>query len=244
MGASTYATSSGPAGSTDLRATGARTQDGVVTVFVVDDHPVVRQGVRTVLETAPDLLVIGDADNRLDGLAGIIELRPALALVDVRMPGGDGIDVVREVRSRRLDTVCLMLTSFADETAFFQSVVAGAVGYLVKGCTPSELLAACRRAARGESLIERSVLDDLRRQATRLPDDAAFLSNLTPQERRILGFVTEGLTNGEIADRLDLAEKTVRNYVSTVLGKMGMKNRTQAAAYVARSLAMHGEGGL
>lgn len=214
---------------------------GLTTVFIVDDHAVVREGVRSLLDASGEFVVVGEAATADAALTGIIRTKPEIAIVDVRLPGGDGIEIVREVRSREIGTRCLILTSFSNETAFFQSVVAGAMGYTIKDSVPDELLEACRKIAAGESLITQKTLDDVRSRAMTPPDDDRFLSDLTPQERRILGYITEGLTNGEIAENLHLAEKTVRNYVSNVLTKLGLKNRTQAAVYVARSVARRGD---
>lgn len=214
-----------------------------ISVFLVDDHAVVRQGLRRILANETGFEVVGDAASASQGLRRILSTRPDLALVDVRLDDGDGIDVVRQVRSRAPGTRCLILTSFDDETAFFQSVVAGAAGYLLKDVEADDLVDACRRVAEGETLLNRETLDDLCRRATELPLDDDFLADLTPRERRILELLTNGLTNKEIADDLDLAEKTVRNYVSTVLSKLSMKNRTEAAAYVARRVARRTQGG-
>ena len=212
------------------------TQD--VRVFLLDDHAVVREGVRAMLEANPGFQVTGEAGTAREGLAGIDATRPDVALVDVRLPDGSGLEVIREARSRRPEIRCVIFTSFSDDEAFFQSVVAGASGYLVKDVDASELTAALRAVANGQSLIRREVIDDLRRRATMLPPEEELLAGLTAQERRILGLVTEGMTNREIALRLSLAEKTVRNYVSNILAKVGMKNRTQLASYVARSASL------
>ena len=205
-----------------------------VQVFLVDDHEVVRQGVRRMLEGRDDIEIVGEADNVADAYAGIVATEPDVALVDVRLPDGSGIELIRDVRSRRDELRCVIFTSFADDEAFFQSVVAGASGYLMKDVGEAELVAGLKAVAGGASLIRPEVIDDLRRRATALPREDRLLESLTGQEQRILRMVTEGMTNREIAFELGLAEKTVRNYVSTILGKVGLKNRTQLAAYVAR----------
>lgn len=204
-------------------------------VFIVDDHQVVREGVRWTLESAGGFEVVGEAGTFSEGLRGISRCAPDVAVVDVRLPGGDGVQLVREVRSRDPRTRCLMLTAFPEEEAFVQSIVAGAAGYVGKDVTPDQLLAAVRAVAAGRSVLKWDEMVTLRERARGMPADDEFLAELTEQERRILDLVAEGLTNREIAQRLFLAEKTVRNYVSSVLAKLGMKNRTQVAAYVARA---------
>lgn len=208
-------------------------QPDKVRVFLVDDHAVVREGTRALLEHADDIEVVGSAGTAREGLQGLLATRPDVALVDVRLPDGNGIEVVREVRSRFPKLPCIMFTSFADDEAFFHAVVAGSVGYLVKDAGGDELTRAVRTVAKGGSLVSREVIDDLRRRAAPAAADNELLSSLSGQEQRILKMVAEGLTNREIATELKLAEKTVRNYVSNILSKVGMRNRTQLAAYVA-----------
>lgn len=209
-----------------------------IRVFLVDDHTVVRHGVRAVLEQAGGFQVVGEAGSAAEAVPGILAAAPDLALVDIRLGDGNGIQVIREVRSGNAAIRCLVLTSFADEDAFFQSVVSGAAGYVVKDVAAGELVATLRTAATGESLIRRELLDELRARETELSQDVEdeLLADLTAQERRVLGFITDGMTNREIAHELDLAEKTIRNYVSNILAKVGMKNRTQLASYVARQM--------
>lgn len=211
-----------------------------VRVFVLDDHEVVRAGVRALLEETGVFDVVGEGSTVPEGLRGIMRTQPDVAIVDVRLPGGNGIELIREIRSRRPETRCVILTSFPDEDAFYQSVVAGAAGYVVKDVAQEELAAAVQRVASGESLLRPEVVDDLKQRARRLPPDDEFLADLTAQERRILRFVAVGMTNREIAHELSLAEKTVRNYMSNVLSKLGMKNRTEVAAYVAQSAVRRG----
>lgn len=205
-------------------------------VFVVDDHEVVREGVRSVLQSVEDFDVVGVAGDVATGMRDLIRARPRVALVDVRLPDGSGVELIRDVRSRLPETRCIIFTSYADDEAFFQSVVAGASGYIVKDADREELTAAIRTVAGGGSLMSRHALDELRARAMTLPPDDDFLAQLTGQERRILAMVAEAMTNREIALELSLAEKTVRNYVSNILAKVGMKNRTQLAAYVARAV--------
>lgn len=206
-----------------------------IRVFVVDDHAVVRDGIRRILEDIDDIRVTGEAGDVSNGLRGIVATQPDVALVDVRLPDGSGVELIRDVRSRVPGTRCVIFTSFADDEAFFQSVVAGASGYVVKDADRAELTAAIRTVAGGGTLMRAETLDALRARATTLPPDDDFLRQLTGQERRILAMVAQGGTNREVALQLSLAEKTVRNYVSSILTKLGMKNRTQLAAYVARA---------
>lgn len=208
--------------------------DRPIRVFVVDDHAVVRGGIRYLLSDAADIDVVGEAGSVAAALDGIAAGRPDVAVVDVRLPDGNGVELVREIRSREPTVRCVILTTYADDEAFFHAVVAGACGYLVKDVEAEALETAIRTAAAGGSLIGRDVIDDLRRRATDVPRDDEVLADLTGQERRILRLVAEGQTNREIADNLRLAEKTVRNYMSNILAKVGMRNRTELAAYVAR----------
>lgn len=203
----------------------------------MDDHAIVREGIRKVLESVGGFTVTGESDSARESLERIAAAPPDVAVVDIRLPDGDGVELIREIRSRHPATRCIVLTSFADEQAFFHSVVAGAAGFLVKDAATDEIASSIRRVADGQELITTEMLDDLRARARDLPPDDQFLAVLTPQERRILGLVTDGLTNGEIAEELSLAEKTVRNYVSNILAKLGMKNRTQLAAHVASRAA-------
>lgn len=202
-------------------------------VLVVDDHEVVRQGVRRALSSVADIELVAEAATAAEGLRGILTTRPDVALVDVRLPDSSGVELIREIQSRQPQTRCIIFTSAADDEAFFQSVVAGCAGYLVKDVSMPELIAAIRTVAGGGSLVQREVIDDLRRRAQTVPVAPDLFRHLTGQEQRILQMVTHGMTNREIAAELSLAEKTVRNYVSNILGKVGMKNRTQLAAYVA-----------
>lgn len=210
-----------------------------VRIVLVDDHGVVREGVRKVLVAAGGFEVVGEAGTAADAIRRVDDTLPDVVVVDVRLPDGDGIEVVREIRSRHPEINCIMLTSFSDEQAFYHAAMAGAAGFLIKDAPTARIVDAVRRVAAGERLVNEAVIDDLRQRARTLPPEDQFLADLTPQERRILAFVTDGLTNREIADELALAEKTVRNYVSNILGKLGMKNRTQLAAYVAERVATH-----
>jgi len=195
-------------------------------VFILDDHEIVRAGLRSLVEAADDLSVVGEAGSCAEALDRIPPL-------DVRLPDGSGVGVCREIRSRWPAIACVMLTSYADDEALAAAVVAGASGYVLKQVASSDLVANVRRVAAGESLLDpvlvhRVVSGLQRREADPL------LAALTPQERRILDLIAEGKTNRQIAEALHLAEKTVKNYVSNLLSKLGMERRTQAATYAAR----------
>ncbi len=213
---------------------------GKIGVFLLDDHEVVRRGVRDLLESEPDITVIGEAGTAASALARIPALRPDVAVLDVRLPDGDGVSVCREIRSRMPEVACLMLTSFTDDDALFDAIMAGAAGYVLKQIRGTDLVGAVRTVASGQSMLDpraaSQVMERLRSDA-RHPDPLAGLSG---QERRILELIGEGLTNRQIGERMFLAEKTVKNYVSSLFAKLGMQRRTQAAAYAAR-LREHGE---
>jgi two-component system response regulator DevR len=203
-----------------------------VTVFLVDDHEVVRQGLRTLLEES-GLTVVGEAATAAEAVPRIIATRPTVAVLDVQLPDGTGIDVCREIRSRLPETVCLMLTSFDDDEALFAAIMAGAAGYLLKQIRGLQLVEAVQRVASGESLLDPKVTSRVLERLRSGPKQDPRLASLTDQERRILDLIAEGLTNRQIGSRLGLAEKTVKNYVSSLLAKIGMRSRTQAALYVA-----------
>ncbi|MFI6818359.1 response regulator [Nonomuraea sp. NPDC050328] len=206
----------------------------MIRVFLLDDHEVVRRGVAALLESEGDIEVVGEAGTAESAIARIPALRPDVAVLDVRLPDGSGVDVCREVRSGLPELRCLMLTSFADDDALFDAVMAGASGYVLKQIHGSDLVGAVRTVASGQSLLDPQttarMLQRLREQAERRDP----LEALTEQERHILELIGEGLTNRQIGERLFLAEKTVKNYVSNLLGKLNMQRRTQAAAMVAR----------
>ncbi|MEU3710361.1 response regulator [Streptomyces catenulae] len=213
-------------------------EDGKIRVFLLDDHEVVRRGVHEMLAGEPDIEVIGEAGTAADALVRIPATRPDVAVLDVRLPDGSGVEVCREIRSQNDEINCLMLTSFADDEALFDAIMAGAAGYVLKAIRGNELLAAVRDVAAGKSLLDpvatAQVLERLRGGGTKSDDK---LASLTDQERRILDLIGEGLTNRAIGERLHLAEKTIKNYVSSLLSKLGMERRSQAAAYVARRQA-------
>src|SRR5689334_12763913 len=207
------------------------TEGEPITVFLLDDHEIVRRGIADLLDAAPDIVVVGDAGTAEQALARITALRPQVAVLDGRLPDGSGIDVCRDIRSSLPGTRCIILTSYDDDDAILASVMAGAAGYLLKEIKGSNLIEAIRQVAAGNSLLDPSVTE---RVLTRLREgdqtDPRFAS-LTARERDILDLVTEGLTNREIGERLFLAEKTVKNYVSVMLTKLGMERRTQAAVF-------------
>jgi DNA-binding NarL/FixJ family response regulator len=205
-----------------------------IKVFLLDDHEVVRRGVASLLETEPDIQVIGEASTAQQALARIPALRPNVAVLDVRLPDGNGVAVCREIRSQMPEVACLMLTSFTDDDALFDAVMAGAAGFVLKQIHGTDLVGAVRTVASGQSLLDpRSTA----RMMARLRDQASRrdpLAVLSDQERRILELIGEGLTNRQIGERMYLAEKTVKNYVSNLLAKLDMQRRTQAAALAAQ----------
>lgn len=209
-------------------------EKGKITVFLLDDHEVVRRGVHELLATESDIEVVGEAGTAEDALVRIPATDPDVAVLDVRLPDGSGVEVCREVRSRNENIRCLMLTSFADDEAPFDAIMAGASGYVLKAIRRDELLTAVRDVAAGKSLLDPEatarVLERLREGYR--PSGAARLANLTDQERRILDLIGEGLTNRAIGERLHLAEETVKNHVSGLLSKLG-KGRAQSAADMA-----------
>lgn len=205
----------------------------MIRVFLLDDHEIVRRGVRQLLEGPDDIEVVGEASTAEEALGRIPATSPDVALLDLRLPDGDGIEVCREIRSKHPEIECIILTSFADDEAVYAAILAGAAGYLLKQVRGTDIVDGVRRAGRGESLLDpavtRRVLDRLRRG-----EEHDELAELTNQERRILELIGEGLTNRQIGERMHLAEKTVKNYVSNLLAKLGMNRRTEAAAYAAR----------
>jgi DNA-binding NarL/FixJ family response regulator len=214
-----------------------------IKVFLLDDHEIVRRGVHDLLEAEPDIMVIGEAATAESALARIPALRPDVAVLDVRLPDGNGVTVCREIRSKMPEVACLMLTSFGDDEALFDAIMAGAAGYVLKQIRGTDLVGAVRTIASGRSLLDPEaasrVMQRMRDQAQRSDP----LSGLTEQERRILELIGEGLTNRQIGERLFLAEKTVKNYVSALFAKLGMERRAQAAAYAARVFDEPGEHG-
>lgn len=212
-----------------------------IRVFLLDDHEVVRLGVKDLLDSQPDISVVGEAANASEALARIPALKPDVAILDVRLPDGDGVAVCRELRSQMPELACLMLTSFADDEAAYDAVLAGASGYVLKQIRGTDLIGAVRTVAAGGSLLDSrttaQVLQRIRDQATKSDP----LAQLTEQERRVLELIGEGLTNRQIGDRIFLAEKTVKNYVSALLAKLGMERRTQIAVLATEVRQSHKE---
>ncbi|WP_092604168.1 response regulator [Actinopolyspora xinjiangensis] len=206
-----------------------------VRVLLVDDHEVVRRGLRDLLDTEPDVTVIGEAGTVDEGLVRARADQPDVAVVDMRLPDGDGLELCRGLRELPAPPRCLVLTAFDDEQALVGAINAGASGYLLKQVRGQDLVNAVREVAAGRSLLDpvttRRVLDRMREDGEKQSDE---LDALTEQEQRVLELIGEGLSNREIAKRLFLAEKTVKNYVTSVLAKLGMERRTQAAAWYAR----------
>jgi DNA-binding NarL/FixJ family response regulator len=205
-----------------------------VRVFLLDDHEIVREGLRALMESQPDFEVVGEASTAEEALARIPPLAPDVAVLDVRLPDGNGVTVCRDVRAAQPEIRCLMLTSFADDEALFDAIMAGASGYVLKQIKGTDIVDAVRRVAAGESLLDPSATQRVLERIRNPPAEDERLASLTPQERKILGFITDGLTNRQIAEEMFLAEKTVKNYVSNLLAKLGMERRTQAAVFGAR----------
>ena len=206
--------------------------DGPIRVFLLDDHEVVRRGVHDLLNDEPDITVVGEAATVEQALVRVPALRPRVAVLDVRLPDGDGVTVCRELRSRMPDLACLMLTSFDDEEALLDSIMAGASGYVLKQIRGSDLVEAVRTVARGQSLLDPSATTKLMerlRGGPRKEQEEDVLPGLTEREREILELIGEGLTNRQIGRRLYLAEKTVKNHISRLLAKLGVERRVQAA---------------
>ncbi len=203
-------------------------------VFLLDDHEVVRAGLRALLESTDDIVVVGEAGTIAEALARIPSTRPEVAILDVRLPDGSGVEVCREIRSRSPEIACVMLTSYADDEALFAAIMAGASGYVLKQVEGTDLVQDVRRVAAGQSLLDPVLTERVLARLREGPKEDKRLASLTPQERRILDLVADGQTNRQIAGEMYLAEKTVKNYVSNVLAKLGMERRTQAATFAAR----------
>jgi two-component system, NarL family, response regulator DevR len=205
-----------------------------IRVFLLDDHEIVRRGVRELLEVEDDLEVVGEAGTAEEALSRIPAATPDVAIIDMRLPDGNGVEVCREVRSNNPAVQCVVLTSFADDEALFDSIMAGAAGYLLKQIKGNDLVDAIRRVASGQSLLDPTVTARVLERLRKGPEEDERLSRLTDQERKILDLIAEGLTNRQIGERMFLAEKTVKNYVSNLLSKLGMERRTEAAVFAAR----------
>jgi DNA-binding NarL/FixJ family response regulator len=211
----------------------------VLEVFLVDDHEMVRRGVADLLGEEPDLTVVGEASSVAEALARVPALMPDLVVLDMRLPDGNGVELCRELRSRLPALQCLMLTSYTDEDAMLEAILAGAGGYVIKDIKGSALLSAVRTVGSGHSLLDNRAAAALMSRLRAEAAEPGPLAGLTDQERVLLDLIGEGLTNRQIAERMFLAEKTVKNYVSHVLHKLGMQRRTQAAV-LATELRDHG----
>ena len=205
-----------------------------IRVFLLDDHEVVRRGLRDLLDAEDDIQVVGEASTVDEALRRVPPTRPDVAILDVRLPDGNGVEACRDIRSGHPEVQCLMLTSFADDEALFDSIMAGAAGYLLKQVRGADLVNSVRRVAEGQSLLDPTVTAKVLERLRNPPEEDEQLTRLTSQERKILDLLADGLTNRQIGERLYLAEKTVKNYVSNLLMKLGMQRRTEAAVYAAR----------
>jgi two-component system, NarL family, response regulator DevR len=207
-----------------------------IRVFLLDDHEIVRRGLRDLLEAEDDLVVVGESDSAREAERTIPALRPHVAVLDARLPDGSGIDVCRTIRSKDPSIQALILTSYDDDQALFAAIMAGAAGYVLKQVRSHDLVAAIRTVALGESLLDPAITAKLLDRLGSKPDERDELASLTEREKDILALIAEGLTNRQIGQRLFIAEKTVKNYVSSLLAKLGLERRTQAAVLAAKLL--------
>ena len=211
-------------------------ESGRIDVFLIDDHAVVREGVRSILETSADIRVVGEAGTCEEALRRLRSVRPNVAIIDVQLPDGNGTELCRDIRSEHPDIACLILTSFAKDDALFESIMAGASGFVLKQIRLNELVTAVQRVAAGESLIDSALIGKLLERIRHpKPDVDPRLASLTPLERSIMRLLVEGLTNREIAPHVNMSEKTVKNYVSSILHKLGLSRRTEAAVFALRT---------
>ncbi|MGC4770773.1 response regulator [Micromonospora sp. DT44] len=208
----------------------------MIRVFLLDDHEVVRRGLADLLQSGGDIEVVGESGSAQEASRRIPALRPDVAILDARLPDGNGIDVCRDVRAVDSSIKGLILTSYEDDEALFAAIMAGAAGYVLKQIRGTDLVDAVRRVAAGQSLLDPAITTRVLDRIRNGVEQPRELKSLTEQERRILEYVAEGLTNREIAGRMFLAEKTVKNYVSSVLAKLGLERRTQAAVLATRLL--------
>jgi two-component system response regulator DevR len=207
-----------------------------ITVFLLDDHEIVRRGIRDLLEAEGDIEVVGEASTAEQAVGRVHALDPDVAVLDVRLEEGNGIEACRDIRSLHPRTACLILTSFSDDEALFQAILAGAAGYLLKQIRTNDLVDAVRRVAAGQNLLDPAVTARVLERLRRGPVEDQRLARLTEQEHKVLELLAEGLTNRQIGEHLHLAEKTVKNYVTAVLSKLGVTRRTEAAVYAVRHL--------
>ncbi len=205
-----------------------------LSIVLIDDHEVVRTGIKSLLDAQDDMEVVGEAGTAEEGIRRVGYDEPDVVVLDVRLPDGSGVEACRDIRQRFPDVKVLMLTSFADEEALMAAILAGAAGYVLKRVKGTDLVDDIRRVGAGESLLDPDMTAALFGRLREGPRDDPLLSRLSPQEREIVHRIAEGKTNKEIAEEMFLAEKTVKNYVSNLLAKLGMSRRSEAAAYVAR----------
>ncbi len=210
--------------------------DAPITVFLLDDHDVVREGLRFLLERSEGIVVVGESGSAVEATSRIPALKPDVAVLDARLPDGSGIEVCRAVRAVDDSIRALILTSYDDDEALFAAIMAGASGYVLKQIGSSDLVNAVRHVAEGRSLIDPSLTAKVLERVRNGPATAPELAELTEQELKLLGFIAEGLTNRQIGEQMFLAEKTVKNYVSSILAKLGLERRTQAAVLATRLL--------
>ena len=225
----------GPGGD---RKPDGETSDDPIRVFLLDDHEVVRRGLKDLLEADGDIEVVGESGLALEATRRIPALRPHVAVLDGRLPDGSGVDVCRDIRSSNPEIAALILTSYDDDEALFSAIMAGAAGYVLKQIRGTDLVDAVRRVAAGQSLLDPAVTQQVLDRLRQGPPQDSALAPLTDQERRVLELIGEGLTNRQIGERMYLAEKTVKNYVSSVLGKLGLQRRTQAAVFASKHLPL------
>jgi len=212
--------------------------EGTVSILIVDDHEVVRMGLRTLLERRPGFAVVGEAGTAQDAVRVARQAQPDVVIMDIRLPDGNGVEACREIREERPETKVIMLTSYADDEALFGSIMAGASGYLLKQTRGQSLAEAIEKVAKGESLLDPAVTDRVLERMRRLASgEGDELSTLSPQERKILTAIAEGKTNKEIAQEVFLSDKTVKNYVSSILSKLNLRRRSEAAAFIAERKA-------
>jgi len=207
-----------------------------IRVYLLDDHEVVRRGLRELLEAEDDIEVVGESGLAQEATRRIPALRPHVAVLDGRLPDGSGIDVCRDVRSQDPDIAALILTSYDDDEALFSAIMAGAAGYVLKQVRGTDLVDTVRRVAAGQSALDPAVTAQVLERLRNGPEEDSALAPLTSQERKILGHIGEGMTNRQIGEAMFLAEKTVKNYVSSLLAKLGLERRTQAAVFAAKHL--------
>ena len=209
-----------------------------IKILLVDDHEVVRMGLRTLLERRDNITVVGEAGTVEEAVAAAQRTEPDVIVMDIRLPDGSGVDACREIRGQRPETKVIMLTSYADEEAIYGSIMAGAAGYLLKQTRGQDLALAIGRVAAGESLLDPGITEKVLMRMRQLAEgESDDLAALTSQERKIIGYIAEGKTNKEIADEVFLSDKTVKNYVSSILSKLNLRRRSEAAAFIAERRA-------